>query len=536
MKIITFSKVLEMTEKYTNENINLIYQFYISNNQQRYKEIIKCLEFNVLNKFITKIYLLNERIYTMNELGIGIDSDKIIQYDIQKRLTFKDFFKFMNEHDINGYNILINSDIFLDDSINNLNYSDLSKNKKMMALLRYEYNNKDISKSKLFGPRFDSQDTWIIHSNYKIDNMYHKIFNFELGKPRCDNKMIYLMNILGYQVINDPYKIKTYHYHRENDRQYTITDKIQDPLGILIPYNTNITDYIPCLDIDLKYISRLTNNFKELQYTDNEKLYNYIKDKFNNGEIFIIPQIGEIENNYVFYGFIMYNKKKHVLNEYISSTKMLLYKNHGIVLYHPNTIIEYSLQYIESFINCEMYSAFEPQTDIYKTYNKSHDFIRNMFKKKVISNGVFEIFHYIHNVPWTLSLKNKKILIISNNNDKINMNINLQKNIYGIDLFPNCFIITLLAPFQTNDNNEFNIEFNIFIDKLNDIPDFDIALVSAGAFGNLICNYIYKQLKKSSINVGNVLQMYFGISNTKWIKMRPDIFRLYLNSYWINER
>jgi hypothetical protein len=259
MKIINFSKELVLGITNANENLNLIYQFFIHKNIKRNEEIKKCLEFNVKNKFITKIYLLNERIYTNNELGI--ESDKIIQHDIKKRLRFHDVFKFINDNNIIGYNIIINADIFFDETINNLNYSNLNINKTFMALLRYEYDTQDITRSILSGPRFDSQDTWIIHSNFKIDKEKYKIFNFEFGKPGCDNKIVYLMNILGYEIMNDPYKIKTYHYHNVPIRDYNINDLIDKPWGIIVPCNTEIEKIYPSLGIDLNYISRYTYTF-----------------------------------------------------------------------------------------------------------------------------------------------------------------------------------------------------------------------------------------------------------------------------------
>ena len=91
----------------------------------------------------------------------------------------------------------------------------------MFALLRYEYNQDDINKSLIFGPRFDSQDTWIFHSNFIPKKDEEKVFNFEFGKPGCDNKFIYLLNILGYEVLNDPGLIKTYHVHTTELRDYT---------------------------------------------------------------------------------------------------------------------------------------------------------------------------------------------------------------------------------------------------------------------------------------------------------------------------
>ena len=52
-------------------------------------------------------------------------------------------------------------------------------------------------------PRFDSQDVWIFHSTNSIEENQEKAFSFEFGKPGCDNKIIYLMKILGYEIYNE---------------------------------------------------------------------------------------------------------------------------------------------------------------------------------------------------------------------------------------------------------------------------------------------------------------------------------------------
>ena len=65
--------------------------------------------------------------------------------------------------------------------------------KQMFALLRYKYNGISTNTTPLFGPRFDSQDVWIYHSNHCIKENQEKAFSFEFGKPGCDNEIIYLM-------------------------------------------------------------------------------------------------------------------------------------------------------------------------------------------------------------------------------------------------------------------------------------------------------------------------------------------------------
>ena len=200
--------------------IFLITQFYIDNNKSRQAEIRKCLRLNVSNKNIDKIYLLNERKYSEKELGIK--SDKICQIIIKKRLSYKRVFDIIEDHQLDGYIVLTNSDIFFDASILQVKKCQLSTEKKVYALLRHEYEeNKSLKSCSLFGPRGDSQDVWIFHSSQNMNKEHRILFDFHLGVPACDNKIAYLWNILGYQCYNEPNLLKCYHHHTTKKRNYT---------------------------------------------------------------------------------------------------------------------------------------------------------------------------------------------------------------------------------------------------------------------------------------------------------------------------
>ena len=191
---LSISGKINTKSKVDNEPIYLIYQYFVHRNASRNKELQECLRRNVENPLITKIFLLNEKIYSDKELGI--QSDKIKQRNIVNRIRFKDIFNFVEKEQLKGYIVTCNADIFFDKTINNLRTSNMSENKQLLALLRFDYTNKQLGKCKLFGPRADSQDTWIWHSNF---NPYkaQKIFNIMFGKPGCDNKLIYLFRKSG---------------------------------------------------------------------------------------------------------------------------------------------------------------------------------------------------------------------------------------------------------------------------------------------------------------------------------------------------
>ena len=166
---------------------------------------------------------------------------------------------------------MANSDIFFDNTISNLHYTDLDCCQKMISLLRWEYRGEEnLDECKIFGPRWDSQDTWIFHSKQNVLEKYRNWFDFSFGQPGCDNKIIYLLLILGVELNNDPNMFKTYHYHMETGRNYS-KEVIPSPYGYLIPEsinfeNTNYAHY------DYKHMVHWTSNFSKWNFMNDTKL------------------------------------------------------------------------------------------------------------------------------------------------------------------------------------------------------------------------------------------------------------------------
>jgi hypothetical protein len=231
--------------EYNNDNIYLIFQFFIPSNEERYNEIKYCLRRNIeLNKF-TKIILLNERIYTKEELGLN-DSEmlNIKQVNIKLRMRYIDCFKQVLKLNLDGYIVIANSDIFFDDTISNVRRSCLSQEKSLYALIRFEYNPSiSLNDCKLFTIQGTDtlhpgcQDTWIYHTKYiteiNMDLIKHGIY--KLGVPGCDSKIAMGFSLMGFKCINEPYNIRTYHYHTSPLRNYTLRDQLPLPYLYLEP-------------------------------------------------------------------------------------------------------------------------------------------------------------------------------------------------------------------------------------------------------------------------------------------------------------
>jgi len=508
-------------EKEVNDEIILIQQFFIHSNSERYKEIKETLSYNTYNKYIDKIILLNERIYSSEELGVS--SDKIKQVNIKKRLTYKDAFDYAETLGDNKYIILSNSDIFFDATIKRIKISGLTTNKKLFSLLRYEYKpGTSLKNCKLFGPRPDSQDSWIWHSKWKIPKDISKVLNIELGKPGCDNKIIYLLNILGFACFNEPVLIKSYHHHNTIIRDYKHSDRVSKPYHAIFPVLTDEPLANPMQTFDI--------------IRENNTMMKYLKDKMKDNKPFVIPRIAGIENEVAMIGSIC-NQQKQLNKETFNNFKQvmpIMKNNAGIKLDNMEDISFYATKYLKPFHESEIFAWWEPWGEVVKWIPRSFDFMIVNFPKNKIDALVFDIFHSIHSNPWTLALKGKRILIISAFIDSIKEKIPIRKKIYGIDLFPDCEFVFLKPP-QTHGKNKsrkLEVEFNDFVKRIEEIKDsFDVALCSCGGYGNPICGAIY-DMGKSAIYVGGVLQMYFGIYGERWLRERPDIMRMYMNKDW----
>jgi hypothetical protein len=518
--------------------IYLISQFFIHNDSNRQAEITTCLKKCVDNVNIAQIHLLNEKIYTSQELCLNSDQmKKLKQTNIGKRLTYSDVFDYVEKKHIKGYIILSNIDIFFDETLQNLYTSELSLTKSMYCQLRFDYDKtkQKLHYSKIFGPRGDSQDTWIFHSDFNVPKGSRPVFDFCLGKPGCDNKLTYLLYIIGYKLYNVPYKVKTYHYHATQIRNYDQKDAISAPYMHLFPAmphnNYKLTDRETAFNA-------MTLNHTRFDINDeNLKLYNFIKKCLDKNENFKIPRITQIENNFSFYLKTIPHDELFENNQFMNIFRVMK-NNAGIHITTKQSAIEYSNRYFESFNNAKMYCDWEAYGEFYKTVSESHDWVLKNYKNSVKCwSCALDVFESIHHNPWTHALRGKRILIISSFVESIQKMILNREKIYGVDLFPDCTFVFLKPP-QTNGtmpSREWYVELNEFFGKINDIKnDFDVALVSCGGYGNHVVGFIHS-IGKSAVYVGGVLQMYFGILGKRWEKDRPDIVKLYHNEFWTSK-
>lgn len=210
----------------------LITSYYIPNHIERKKEIDICLMNNFNNKYISNIFLLNNKIYDIDFINDKYEKIKqiIINNDEDYKLLFSDAIDYINKNFKDRICILSNSDIYFDNTLSKINNKNI--NNRLFALLRYD---EDIyHKKNLFSlynlPRKDAQDCWIFRSPLKIDiNKLH----FSFGTLGCDNIFAKLIYDTGLFIINPCYDIISTHVHHTNFRTYVETNRLHGTYCLL---------------------------------------------------------------------------------------------------------------------------------------------------------------------------------------------------------------------------------------------------------------------------------------------------------------
>jgi hypothetical protein len=207
-------------------------QFFKHKDAKRFREIKECLIKNCACPHIDKIVLINEKDYSDEFKNIS-ESNKIQQVITGKRLTYSDFLKYVQEQvPKNIFTILCNADIYFGNSL--LDLWKINMENKMLGLLRWDVPPSGLeADAKIFGPRADSQDSWIFLSDsIKSRTWDFNKFNFQLGQAGCDNAFAGHILRQRFLISNPSVSFKTFHLHNTNIRNYDKKDYIRADIYI----------------------------------------------------------------------------------------------------------------------------------------------------------------------------------------------------------------------------------------------------------------------------------------------------------------
>jgi hypothetical protein len=226
--------------------IQLITTYYKDKEEQRAAEIDQSLWNNINNQYIHKIHLFAE--HSPSFEGINKKKlQKVVLIPINNRPKFKDFFDYANTLSDEDIKVVANSDIYFDHTIQKIKAC--FKKFDIVTLSRWELDEKG---HETLHNNFKSQDSWFFKKKIKDVGDYH------IGKPGCDNKLLFEFKHLGMRDINPSLSIKSYHLHRSDFRAYH-----SDPKQMLPPpYAFNVCDFAPGSDkkspklLSYYYVSR----------------------------------------------------------------------------------------------------------------------------------------------------------------------------------------------------------------------------------------------------------------------------------------
>lgn len=220
--------------------MNLIIEYFNSTNHMRNGEYLYCLHENLGNEYIETVHVFMEE-----DCELNFDSPKIKRVIVKKRPTYQDLFNYCNENLNDQVCIVANADIIFDDTLRY--FRGINMDKTFYALSRWEISTGD-GKNWEIEP-FDnaaSQDTWIFKTPIPVSSK----MNYTMGKPGCDNKVVYHMRELGYICRNPGKKVITIHFHPTNWKTYHPSeDRIPGPYLLISPCD-NFTGEPHYIDID----------------------------------------------------------------------------------------------------------------------------------------------------------------------------------------------------------------------------------------------------------------------------------------------
>lgn len=208
----------------------LIQQFYKAP-PARAKELELCFKKNMDNPLIKKIYMFGES----KDLQMPKHpnaKDKLVFIVKKGRITYADCIELVRSSVGPGPGHLVgfaNSDIYFDETLEQLWSVNLTDT--VFALLRWEYSAN--GNHELFGPRADSQDSWILDSDSVLarpEAAWSSAFNIPFGKAGCDNAILVEFLRQKFKIINPALSLKTVHVHGSKIRNYDPQDIVDRPV------------------------------------------------------------------------------------------------------------------------------------------------------------------------------------------------------------------------------------------------------------------------------------------------------------------
>jgi hypothetical protein len=197
--------------------LTLFAQYYVPKTQKRRDEIDQCFKKNIENTLVKNFVILFER---EEDMKLIPNHKKITKKFFPDRMTYAHWLKETEQLKPGTLSLLVNSDIYLTDSVKHLvsHAKQMQEKKSFLALSRY---NPALDGVELNSNPHWTQDTWgIVKGEDPLPIALFQETAFELGQPGCDNKIAYVMHSYGFAVTNPCTQVCTVHLQEDSARSY----------------------------------------------------------------------------------------------------------------------------------------------------------------------------------------------------------------------------------------------------------------------------------------------------------------------------
>ncbi|MCA0932650.1 hypothetical protein LCM02_09320 [Lutimonas saemankumensis] len=191
-----------------------------------------------------------------------------------------------------------------------------------------------------------------------------------------------------------------------------------------------------------------------------------------------------------------------------------------------------TVAYVEKF--CELMLSDMKELDILGSWLNEEKYYGDYLKncKKVVLEDLEPFFS---ENPWTLALKNKKVLVVHPFNKTIEHQYKKRELLFDSPVLPEFELKTIKAVQSISYNDtDFKTWFEALEYMKNQIDqvDYDICILGCGAYGFPLAAHV-KRSGKKAVHLGGVTQLLFGIKGKRWEEFVVWPYENLFNENWV---
>jgi hypothetical protein len=238
-----------------------------------------------------------------------------------------------------------------------------------------------------------------------------------------------------------------------------------------------------------------------------ESASDLIQMKLNSTEPIMVARFGSVEIKGVLFPYMPFFLKKAFKKKIFND----LYISAGFFPVNEESVLKFSNLMINDMKLVDVLGSW-----------RSEEFF---FKKHILNSkkvNLPDLEPYFHKNPWSISLENKKILVIHPFNVTIEEQyFNKREKLFSNNnVLPKFKSLETIKAIQTIVGT--NSNFDNWFDALDymkteiDKKDFDIAIIGCGAYGFPLAAHV-KRIGKKAVHLGGATQILFGIKGKRWL-------------------